>query len=64
MAYNHSYSCNKPLIPNLNAAKRWMVPSNSFYKEIVFEARQQKIIEKYLDDYPVIGDRDTGTIAF
>jgi len=64
MAYNHYWSCKKPLIPNKQAAKKMKIPSKSFYKETGCENRQQEIIRKYGNKCAIIGDCDTGTMSF
>ena len=64
MAYNHYYSCNRPLIPNKQAAKNMVIPPKSFYRETECGKNQIEIIKKYGDNYAIIGDCDTGTMAF
>ncbi len=64
MAYNHYWSSRKPLIRDLKTAKKMVVPPKSFYKEDGCGERQRRIMDRYGEEMAVIGDCDTGTMAF
>ena len=64
MAYNHYWCSSKPLIPNLQAAKKMAVPLKSYYEETGCGDRQQIILEKYGDQAAILGDCDTATMSF
>lgn len=64
VAFNHFWSCSRPLVPDLAAAQKMVVPGKEFYGEYGCDERQRSIVAEVDEQMALIGDCDTATMAF